>query len=221
MGRAALLLLADGRFPAGAHAHSSGVEAAHAAGHVTDLVSLEAYVRGRLATAGVVEAAFTARAAAVVDPWPILDDALDVRLLSPRVRGVSRALGRQMLRTGRQVWHDERLDTLFETAPDGVHQAVALGAVAAAAGLSPLDAAYCGMHHLASGLATAALRLLGLDPFLLTALLASLDGVVEQIAEEAVASLHLPLDALPAFGGPLAEILAEDHATWEVRLFAS
>lgn len=221
MGRAALLLLADGRFPAGAHAHSGGVEAAHAAGHVTDLVSLETYVRGRLATTGVVEAAFTARAAAAVDPWPMLDDALDVRLLSPRVRSVSRALGRQMLRTGRQVWRDERLDVLYETAPAGVHQAVALGAVAAAAGLCPLDAACCGMHHLASGLATAALRLLGLDPFLLTALLASLDEVIEQIADDAVASIDLPLDALPAFGGPLAEILAEDHATWEVRLFAS
>jgi urease accessory protein len=221
VGRAALLLLADGRFPAGAHAHSGGIEAAHAAGHVHDLPTLDAHVRGRLATAGVVEATFTARAAAGADPWPVLDDALDVRLLSPRVRSVSRALGRQLLRTGRQVWRDDRLDLLYDTTPDGVHQPVALGAVAAAAGLTPLDAAYCGLHHLASGLATAALRLLGLDPFLLTALLAGLDDEIERIAQDATTSLDLPLDALPAFGGPLAEILAEDHATWEVRLFAS
>ncbi|TBL26634.1 urease accessory protein UreF, partial [Verrucosispora sp. SN26_14.1] len=49
-----LLLLADGRFPAGAHAHSSGLEAAVAAGRVTDLATLGEYLRGRLATAGLV-----------------------------------------------------------------------------------------------------------------------------------------------------------------------
>lgn len=221
MSRTALLLLGDGRFPSGAHAHSAGVEAACAAGHVHDLASLETHVRARLATAGVVEATFTARAAACTDPWSALDDAYDVRVLSPRVRGVSRALGRQLLRAGRQVWRDERLDLLYETAPVGVHQPVALGAVAAAASLDPLDAAHCALHHLTSGLATAALRLLGLDPFLLTALLASLEDAMEEVAADAARSLTLPLDALPARGGPLAEILAEDHATWEVRLFAS
>ncbi|MEU1361738.1 hypothetical protein ABZ356_18065, partial [Micromonospora zamorensis] len=57
-----LLLLADGRFPAGAHAHSGGLEAAVAAGRVTDLASLEAFLAGRLATAGLVGAAFAAAA---------------------------------------------------------------------------------------------------------------------------------------------------------------
>ena len=127
----------------------------------------------------------------------------------------------RQVRTGRQVWPDERLDTLFETAPEGMHQAVALGAVAAAAGIAPSDAAFCGLHHLTSGSATAALRLLGLDPFLLTALLASLGPAMEDLATTAVEMLDIPLDALPAQGGPLAEILAEDHANWEVRLFAS
>jgi urease accessory protein len=30
-----------------------------------------------------------------------------------------------------------------------------------------------------------------------------------------------PTDDLPAAGAPLLDITAEDHATWEVRLFAS
>ena len=221
MGRAALLLLADGRFPAGGHAHSGGVEAAHAAGYLSDLASLGDYVRGRLETTGLVEAAFTARVAANLEPWPIIDDALDVRMLSPRVRSVSRSLGRQMLRTGRQVWRDDRLDAFWDASPNGAHQAVALGAVAAVAQLDPSDAALCGLHHLVAGLATAALRLLGLDPFLVTALLASLDTALDSTVDAAVASTKLSLDEMPAFGGPLAEILAEDHATWEVRLFAS
>ena len=60
----ALLLLADGRLPAGGHAHSGGLEAAVAAGRVHDLATLEAFLRGRLATAGLVAAAFAAAAAA-------------------------------------------------------------------------------------------------------------------------------------------------------------
>ncbi|MDP9388377.1 MAG: urease accessory protein UreF, partial [Actinomycetota bacterium] len=46
------LLLADGRFPAGGHAHSAGVEAAVADGRVGDVASLAAFARGRLWTAG-------------------------------------------------------------------------------------------------------------------------------------------------------------------------
>ena len=59
---AALLLLADGRFPAGGHAHSGGVEAACASGGITDVASLRSFVRGRLHTAGLVDAAFAASA---------------------------------------------------------------------------------------------------------------------------------------------------------------
>ena len=52
-----VLLLADGRFPAGGHAYSAGVESAVDVGDVRDLATLERYLDGRLAT-GAVEAAF-------------------------------------------------------------------------------------------------------------------------------------------------------------------
>ena len=64
MSTASLLLLADGRFPSGGHAHSNGVEAACATGAIDDVASLGAYVEGRLATAGRVDASFAAAAAA-------------------------------------------------------------------------------------------------------------------------------------------------------------
>jgi urease accessory protein len=218
---ATLLLLADGRFPSGAHAHSAGVEAACDTGAVHDVPSLSSFVEGRLVTTGLVEATFAAHAAALRHPWLLLDAELDQRLLSPRTRSVSRTLGRQMLRAGRHVWPSPALDDLHATAPDGVHQAVVLGALASAAGLSPRDAALCSLHHLVSGLGSAALRLLGLDPFGVHALTASFARTVDEHADAACRSLDLPLDRLPAAGGPLVEILAEDHATWEVRLFAS
>src|SRR5918995_291464 len=52
MSVASLLLLADGRFPDGTHAHSHGLEAAVGAGRVHDTRSLGDYVTGRLWTSG-------------------------------------------------------------------------------------------------------------------------------------------------------------------------
>jgi urease accessory protein len=49
------------------------------------------------------------------------------------------------------------------------------------------------------------------------ALLAALAPECDRVAAAAAA----PADDLPAAGAPLLDITAEDHATWEVRLFAS
>jgi urease accessory protein len=219
---AALLLLADGRFPSGGHAHSAGVEAACANGDITDVVTLQHFVAGRLHTIGLVEAAFAAAACAGHHPWSDLDDALDARIASPRLRDASRTLGRQLLRAGRRTWPHESLEQLaLASAPAGPHQPVAMGAVARAAGLDAPDAAACSLHHLALALGTAALRLLGLDPFDVHALLAALAPTIDALARAAAVAPACSLDDLPAWSGPLTEILAEDHATWEVRLFAS
>lgn len=78
MNRAALFVLADGRFPAGGHAHSGGAEPAVAAGRIRDAETLEEFCRGRLHTAGLVAAALAAAAAAGHDPLQ-LDEAADAR----------------------------------------------------------------------------------------------------------------------------------------------
>ena len=100
-------------------------------------------------------------------------------------------------------------------------QSVALGATAAAAGLTPADAALCSLHHLVGAVTTAAVRLLGLDPFDVQAIAANRTPLLERLAAEATARALGPADALPANNSLLADILAEHHATWEVRLFAS
>lgn len=229
----ALLLLTDGRFPAGSHAHSGGLEAAVVLEGVSDLPGLEAFLRGRLATVGTVAAAFTAATCAALgpggSPWAgmdaealrTLDDELEARTPSPALRLASRRLGRQLLRSGRRVWPHSTLEELAEALPRGPHQPVSLGAVASVAGLEPAAAAWAAAHDAVVGPATAAVRLLGLDPFLVYALLARLGGQLDAVAAEAAAQTHVPPGELPAWGAPLLDVSTERHATWEVRLFAS
>jgi len=208
MGGTTLLLLADGRFPAGGHAHSGGLEAAVTAGRVRDLADLDAFLRGRLATAGLVSAAFAAAAcrSAGVDE---LDGELDARTPSPALRKASRAQGRALLRAGRALW-------TLATAERELHHPVALGVVAAAAGLTPGEAALTAAYGAVTGPASAAVRLLGLDPYATHALVARLAPACDAIAARATT-----VDHLPACSAPLLDIGAEVHATWEVRLFAS
>ncbi|MFI7080727.1 urease accessory protein UreF [Micromonospora sp. NPDC049903] len=221
-----LLLLADGRFPAGAHAHSSGLEAAVAAGRVTDLATLGEYLRGRLATAGLVAAAFAAasrraaRSAGRRDLLARLDAELDARTASPAQRAVSRRQGRALLRAGREIWPGDIFDDL-PAVPPGPHQPLVLGLVGAAAGLDPAQVATVAAHATVTGSASAAVRLLGLDPYRVQALLVRLAVACDATAARAARAAEEPPERLPAAAAPLADIHAEVHATWEVRLFAS
>ncbi|WP_030655760.1 urease accessory protein UreF, partial [Streptomyces rimosus] len=154
-----------------------------------------------------------------------LDEAADARTPVPALRTTARRLGRQMMRAARATWPSAALDALAAARPRGAHQPVVLGLAARAAGLVPLDAAYAAAYENLSGPATAAVRLLSLDPFDATAVLARLAAPLDQVAEQAAAAARrIPaegLGALPAASAPLLDITAEQHAAWPVRLFAS
>ncbi|GAA1359158.1 urease accessory protein UreF [Catellatospora chokoriensis] len=235
MHRTAYLLLADGRFPSGGHAHSSGLEAAVAAGRVTDLAGLEQFLHGRLSYAAPVTGAFTAathlsatrmgRAPSSTEsdvkvPFLSLDRELEARTVSPALRLASRRQGRALLRAGRNTWPSELYGHLPKHL-DGPHQPLALGVTAAAAGLSTEEAAQIAAYGVLTGPASAAVRLLGLDPYQVQNLLARMAGACDEIAAAAAAVAHKSPQELPAHAAPLADISAELHATWEVRLFAS
>lgn len=213
-GLATLLVLADGRLPSGGHAHSGGLEAAVASGRVREVGDVEGFLRGRLATAGVVAAAFSAATCARTGEWADLDLGLDVRTPSPALRKASRAQGRALMRAGRAMWPVP----VIGREP---HHPVALGVLASAAGLGPLEAAVAAAHGTVTGPASAAVRLLGLDPYAVHGLLAALAPECDRIAADAAARATDPVDCLPAGSAPLLDIGAEVHASWEVRLFAS
>ena len=192
---ASLLLLADGRFPDGSHAHSYGMEAAVDAGRVHDVASLQAYIETRLWTTTRTDAAAAALTTRGEHAPDEVDAALELRMPGAAARAASRSLGRSPL------------------------QPVALGAVAALAGCDAHEAAVCTAHSGAAGLATAALRLLGMDPFSVAAVLAELRDTVTAVADS-VLEVATP-DELPSTSTPFAELDPELQRTIEPRLFGS
>jgi urease accessory protein len=232
--RASLLLLADSRLPAGGHAHSGGLEAASALGDVGDIDGLAGFLRGRLATAGLVAAAFAAAScqhAAEVSGappglggaarWAELDHEVSVRTPSPAQRAAGRAQGRSLLRAGRATWPHPGLDNLAASIP-GPYHPVALGACVLAAGGTPGDAAVIAASLSLTGPASAAIRLLGLDPLAVSGLLARLAADADAVASEAArAAASADWASLPAHGSPALDLLAELHLAAEARLFES
>ena len=213
----AALLLADGRLPTGGHVHSAGVESAVADGRIDDVESLGEYLLGRLHTVGLTEAALAAAVVLQPDAISALDAEADARITVPELRAVSRRLGRQLVRVAGRCWPDPVLATL----PTDPHQPVALGAVGMAAGLDAITVARIAIHHATATPAQSAVRLLGLDPYAVAALTASLTVQGELIALEALLVASGPIEDLPARTGPAVEIAAATHATLSTRLFAS
>ncbi|MFO7252901.1 MAG: urease accessory UreF family protein [Actinomycetes bacterium] len=309
---AALLLIADSRLPAGGHAHSGGAEEAVHAGAITGPGDLARFLRGRLATAGLVAAALAAAAChlagtpaarpgsagasgaggpggdparpgaadpggppggapptgggdaalprprlPVPDPdtaggsvasrrplddpaaeraarWRELDAEADARTASPAQRAASRTQGRLLVRTARRIWPSAVLDGLAAAIPDGAHHPIALGAACAAAGCPAGQAALVAAYTAVTGPATAAVRLLGLDPVTVHRVLADLGPELDRTAEAAVAAVAACLpgggdagtarpdwSALPSWSAPALDLLAEAHLRREVRLFVS
>jgi urease accessory protein len=215
---ASALLLSDARFPAGGHAHSGGLEPAATAGTVTDLASLEVFLRGRLRTAGTVAAGLAAAACARARDgrWDELDAEADARTPSPAQREASRRQGRALLRAARTAWPDASWPP--QAAP---HHAVMLGAAAAAAGCCPDEAARIAAYQSVTGPASAAVRLLALDPMRATAVLAGLAADIDDTAARAAACAAGPLANLPYPSAPALDLLAEAHIRAEMRLFES
>lgn len=217
------LLMADSRFPGGGHVHSGGLEEAVARRIVTGDADLPAFLRGRLATAGTLAAAFAAAAAHAAargaDVWARLDAELDARTPSVAQRDSSRAQGAGTLRAGRAM-----VGAALVPLGRRPHHAVVLGALVGFTGGTPVAAASTAAYLSVSGPASAAIRLLGLDPFVVNASLAALAGPIDAIAGEVARGAGHDPARLPAPGAPALDLFAEAHVrahTAEVRLFAS
>lgn len=214
---AALLLLADGRWPTGGHGHSGGLEAAVRSGLVSDATTLDKWLRGRLHTTGAVDAGFGAVAWALAGDagtgdWDGLVDEYWARVPAPSLREASLMQGRAVLRAAAATWPANlRADRPWPWP-------LAFAAAARAAGTALADTALAVAAASVQGPAWSATRLMGLDPYLVARCLA---GLAPEIDEVAALAASCDMGGLPSSSAPLLDMGAVEHSTWEVHLFAS
>ncbi|GCD97445.1 urease accessory protein UreF [Embleya hyalina] len=227
---AGLLLLGDSRLPAGGYAHSGGLENAVLRGEVHDLDTLTEFLLGKLYSTGAVQAAFAAVAALTAGPytlpehgpWAELDAELDARTASAPARAASRAQGRSLRRVVKAAWPTEPW-TALGVSP---HHAIVLGAAATRARLDAREAAVLAATNVVNGPASAAVKLLSLDPISVTVVLAEMAGHCDQVAEEAAdaartVSTDGDWDRLPCWSAVGLDVCHELHVQEEVVHFAS
>lgn len=207
---ATLLTLADSRLPAGAHVHSGGLEEAIASGLVVDVATLKAFLHRRIRTTGLV----TASIAAAVHRGELgpadAEQETDARTPAPAARQASRSQGRGLLRLARRVWPRACWDDIGERP----HLAVAAGRVGVAAGITAEQSALAIVYTTMTSSATAAQRLLALDPADVAALTFALADLCERSAAKACTELADLCD-------PLLDTLAQRHNQRERPMFVS
>jgi urease accessory protein len=206
-----LLNLADSRLPTGGHVHSGGMEEAVTSGLVTDLATLEAFLRRRIRTNGLVTASVAVAVQTAAISIGSADLETDARTPAPSARASSRAQGRGLLRLARRVWPTDADWAVMGRAP---HLGVVAGVVGRVSALDPQHTALAMVYTTMTGSATAAQRLLALDPADVAAVTFTLADVCEHTALEATAGLADLSD-------PLLDVLAQRHAERDRPLFVS
>ncbi|TIC87673.1 urease accessory protein UreF [Nocardioides sp. GY 10113] len=210
-----LLLLADARLPVGGHTQSGTLEGALA--HGLGAADVPGFLRARLLGVTRVEAgtAVAARAAVLSGgSLAAVDDAWAARTVAPALREASRQQGRALLMVVERIW-PAALPPLAGL--DRPARATVLGAVAAHLGLGAATLARLVAYDDVQTVCAAALKLVPLDPFVVTGWVAQALPAVDEVTR-AVAEVTDPAD-VPAVAAPQIEAWAQAHATTTRRLF--
>lgn len=207
---ATLLTLADSRLPTGGHVHSGGVEEAVTSGLLRDVDSVAAFLRRRIRTTGLVAASIGVAVQTRALSVGAADAETDARTPSPAARQASRSQGRGLLRLARRVWpsHD------WQSSGPTPHLPVVSGMVGTVTELAPVQTALALVYTTMTGSATAAQRLLALDPADVAAITFELSDLCESTAVDA-------LDGLADLSDPLLDVLAQRHTERDRPLFVS
>lgn len=221
-----LLQFADGLFPAGAYAHSFGLEYYVEIGRVHDVESVEefvrAHLRGTAATTDAVAVVNTLRAARAHDLVSCIefDAILEAMKPAAELREASRQFGRQMLRVATALLADpvaQEFSSLAEANRTPCHHAIVYGIVASAHGWEPDETVRAYLYSTASAISAAALRLIPLGQLQGQTVLHNVLPLINSLAEEC---LEMSISEMQAFA-PGLEIASMRHARLEARLFRS
>jgi urease accessory protein len=221
-----LLQFSDGLFPAGAYAHSFGLEACVQSGKVVDAAGVEtflrAYLEGCAAPTDVV-ALLCARRAAIsknLESCLALDETLDAMKTPSELRDASRQMGRQTLRVATHLPCHPLLEEFGKAVAVGLtpgHHPIVFGMIGGFLEWDALEMAGAYLYSTSAALVGASLRLLPLGQLAGQHIVWSVRPLIAALAEEAQDKHESDMWSF----APALEIASMNHALLDARLFRS
>jgi urease accessory protein len=221
-----LLQFADGLFPAGAYAHSFGLETYVARGLVTDARGVEDLLRAHLrSSAGPTDAvavvnALQAASARDIDLCLRLDAVVDAMKPAAELRGASRQMGRQTARIAVALIEHPMISEFGRLADAGItpcHHCVVFGIAGGAQGWPPYEAAAAYLYSSIAAIVGAAMRLIQLGQLKGQLIIRNLTPLISRLADDAT---RRGVGEMAGFA-PGLEIASMRHAAMDARLFRS
>jgi urease accessory protein len=221
-----LLQFTDGLFPAGAYAHSFGLEACVQSGEVRDAAGVEAFLRAYLeGCAGPTDAValVCARRAAAKEDLAsclALDETLDAIKAPSELRDASRQMGRQTLRVSTHLPCHPLLEEFGKAVTGEVtpgHHPIVFGMIGGLFDWSGLEMASAYLYSTSAALVGAALRLLPLGQLTGQGILWNMQPLIAVLAEETQDKHETDMWSF----APALEIASMRHALLDARLFRS
>jgi urease accessory protein len=235
-----LLQFADGLFPAGAYAHSFGLEYYVQSGRVNDAAGVEQFLRAHLQGSAAptdAVAALCARHAAQSEDLAVcmaLDETLDAMKTVSEMRDASRQMGRQTLRVANHLLGPlASLETFGEKVQPGSvladfgeavrnevtpgHHPVVFGIIGGLMEWPAKEMAAAYLYSTSAGLVGAALRLLPLGQLAGQRILWNIRPLIAKLAAEVQGRTQGDMWTF----APALEIAGMRHASLDARLFRS
>jgi urease accessory protein len=221
-----LLQFSDGLFPAGAYAHSFGLEACVQAEEVRDANGVESFLRAYLeGCAGPTDAVAincSRQAAAIqnLDACLGLDETLEAMKTPSELRDASRQMGRQTLRAATHFSCHPLLEEFAQLAAlekTPGHHAVIFGMIGGVLDWNALDMTSAYLYSTSAALVGAALRLLPLGQLAGQRILWNVQPLIVTLAAAAQGKTDGDIWSF----APALEIASMQHAVLDARLFRS
>ncbi len=221
-----LLQFSDGLFPAGAYAHSFGLEACVQSGKVVDAAGVESFLRAYLegcAAPTDAVALLCARRAAInknLESCLALDETLDAMKAPSELRDASRQMGRQTLRVATHLPCHPLLDEYGKAVAGELtpgHHPIVFGMIGGFLDWDALEMASAYLYSTSAALVGGALRLLPLGQLAGQSIVWSVRPLIAALAEEAQDKQEPDMWSF----APALEIASMNHALLDARLFRS
>jgi len=221
-----LLQFSDGLFPAGAYAHSFGLECCVQSCEVRNAEGVEAFLRDYLegcAAPTDAVAMICARRATMKEDIAsclTLDERLDAMKTPSELRDASRQMGRQTLRVATYLPCHPLLEEFSKAVADEItpgHHSVVFGMIGGILEWNALEMSSAFLYSTSAALVGAALRLLPLGQLAGQRILWNVNPLIAMLAEETQNRNEQDMWSF----APALEIASMKHAMLDARLFRS